>query len=87
MGRRVVKEGPVVKSQTSPPPSIYRANSTLRPGQVIQVDYASSGADVYVYRTVYEGDRIIIDREEFHSHYVPWANQFEVAPGDPRING
>jgi len=42
---------------------------------------------VYVYRTVYEGDRVIIDHEEFHSHYVPWADQYEVAPGDPRING
>jgi len=36
---------------------------------------------------VYEGDRVIIDREEFRSHYMPWANQFEVGPGDPRING
>lgn len=87
MGRRVVKEGPVIRNQTPPPPPIYRANSELRPGQIRQVDYAQSGADVYVYRTVYEGDRIIIDREEFRSHYMPWANQFEVAPGDPRING
>ncbi|NLX11007.1 MAG: hypothetical protein GXY36_15260 [Chloroflexi bacterium] len=86
MNRRVVKEGPVVKNQTSPPPAIYRASSDLRPGQIRQVDYAVSGADVYVYRTVYENDQIVIDREEFHSHYVPWANQFEVAPGDPRIN-
>jgi vancomycin resistance protein YoaR len=87
MNRRVVKEGPVIRNQTSPPPPIYRANRTLTPGQIRQVDYAVSGADVYVYRTVYEGDRVIIDREEFHSRYVPWASQFEVAPGDPRING
>ena len=45
-----------------------------------------SGADVFVYRTVYQDDQIIIDREEFASHYVPWASQFEVAPGDRRIN-
>ena len=87
MNRRVVKEGPVVRNQTAPPPPIYRANPQLAPGQIRQVDYAVSGADVYVWRTVYEGDRVIIDREEFHSHYVPWAAQFEVAPGDPRING
>jgi len=86
MGRRVVKEGPRITAQTPPPPPIYRANPELRPGQIRQVDWAVSGADVYVWRTVYEGDRIIIDREEFVSHYVPWANQFEVAPGDPRIN-
>ena len=87
MNRRVVKEGPVVRNQTAPPPPIYRANRALSPGQIQQVDYAVSGADVYVWRTVYEGDRVIVDREEFHSHYVPWASQFEVAPGDPRING
>lgn len=87
LGRRVVKEGPVIRGQTPPPPAIYRASSDLRLGQIRQVDYAQSGADVYVYRTVYEGDRVIIDREEFRSHYMPWANQFEVGPGDPRING
>lgn len=87
VGRRVVKEGPRITAQTSPPPAIYRASNELRPGQIRQVDYAQSGADVYVWRTVYEGDRVIIDREEFASHYVPWANQFEVAPGDSRING
>lgn len=86
MGRRVVKDGPYIKNQQPPPPPIYRANSALSPGQIKQVDYATSGADVYVYRTVYEGDHIVIDNEEFHSRYVPWANQFEVAPGDPRIN-
>lgn len=87
MDRRVVKEEPVVQNQTSAPPPIYRANSALAPGQIKHVDYAVSGADVYIYRTVYEGDRIIIDREEFYSHYVPWADQYEVAPNDPRING
>ena len=45
------------------------------------------GADVYVYRTVYQNDQIIIDHEEFHSHYMSWADQYEVAPGDSRING
>jgi vancomycin resistance protein YoaR len=87
MNRRVVKEGPTIVKQTSPPPAIYRANAALSPGQIRQIDYAVSGADVYVYRTVYQGDQIIIDHEEFHSHYVSWADQYEVAPGDPRING
>jgi len=86
MNRRVEKEGPVIRNQTSPPPPIYRANPQLSPGQIRQVDYAVSGADVFVYRTVYQDDQIIIDREEFASHYVPWASQFEVAPGDRRIN-
>jgi vancomycin resistance protein YoaR len=87
MNRRVVKDGPYIKNQTNPPSPIYRANANLQPGQITQVDYAVGGADVYVYRTVYEGDRVVIDHEEFHSHYMPWPNQYEVAPGDTRING
>ena len=86
VGRRVVKDGPYIRNQTPAPPPIYRANPQLAPGQIRHVDYATSGADVYVYRTVYEGDRVIIDHEEFYSHYVPWPDQYEVAPGDPRIN-
>lgn len=87
MERRVVKEGPKIVNQRPAPPPIFRANPALSPGQIRQVDYAVSGADVYVWRTVYEGDRVVIDREEFVSHYMPWADQYDVAPGDPRING
>ncbi|MBN1564469.1 MAG: VanW family protein [Anaerolineae bacterium] len=86
MNRRVVKEGPVVKNVTPAPSPIYRANSDLALGQIRQIDYAISGSDVYVWRTVYQDDQIIIDKEEFHSHYVPWADQYEVGPGDSRIN-
>jgi vancomycin resistance protein YoaR len=86
MNRRVVKEGPVIKNVKPAPPPIYRANSALSSGQIRQIDYAISGSDVYVWRTVYQDGEIIIDGEEFHSHYVPWADQYEVAPGDPRIN-
>ncbi|MBN1202016.1 MAG: VanW family protein [Anaerolineae bacterium] len=86
MNRRVVKEGPVIKNQQPAPPPIYRANAALSPGQVKQVDYAMGGSDVYVYRTVYQDEQIIIDHEEFVSHYMPWAAQFEVASGDARIN-
>jgi vancomycin resistance protein YoaR len=87
LNRRVVKDGPYIRNVTPAPPPQYHANAALTPGQVRQIDYAVSGADVYVYRTVYEGDRVIIDNEEFHSHYVPWSDQYEVAPGDSRING
>jgi len=87
MNRRVVKDGPYIKNVTPAPSPIYRANPELSPGQIRHMDYAASGSDVYVYRTVYEDDRIVIDHEEFHSHYMPWADQYEVAPGDSRING
>lgn len=86
MGRRVVKEGPIIKNQTAPPAPIYRENPDLSPGEVIQTDYAVPGAEVFVYRTVYQGEEVIIDREQFYSNYIPWPSQFQVAPGDPRIS-
>lgn len=87
MGRHVEKDGPYITDQTAPPPPVYNANPNLRLGQINQVDGSVYGADVTVYRTVYEGDTVIRDREEFQSHYVPWATQYEVAPGDPRVSG
>ena len=87
MGRRVVKEGPIIRNQEAPPPPIYRANPNFAPGQVEQVDYAVGGAEVFVYRTVYQGDEVVVDREEFYSRYIPWPAQFQVSPDDPRING
>ena len=86
-GRTVTKDGPYVRNVRGAPPALYHATPGLSPGQVIQVDYAVSGADVYVYRTVRdaEGD-IIVEDEEFVSNYIPWPAQFQVAPGDPRAN-
>ena len=86
MNRRVVKEGPIVKNAQAPPPPVYRANPDFASGQVEQVDYAVGGAEVFVYRTVYQGEEIVIEREEFYSNYIPWPAQFQVAPDDPRIN-
>ncbi|WP_119065248.1 VanW family protein [Aggregatilinea lenta] len=87
MDRRVEKDGPYITDQTAPPPPVYNVNPNLRLGQINQVDGSVYGADVTVYRTVYEGDTVIRDREEFQSHYVPWATQYEVAPNDPRVSG
>lgn len=85
MGRRVVKEGPVFKNETPSPAPIYRADPNLQPGEVIQTDYAVGGVEVFVYRTIYEGDQIVREKEQFYSNYVPWPSQFNVAPNDSRI--
>jgi vancomycin resistance protein YoaR len=86
MNRRVVKEGPIVTNAEAPPPPVYRANPDFAPGQVEQVDYAVGGAEVFVYRTIYVGDEVVVDREEFYSRYIPWPAQFQVAPDDSRIS-
>jgi vancomycin resistance protein YoaR len=85
MGRRVVKEGPIIKNERPAPPPVYRADASLNSGEVLQTDYAVAGSEVFVYRTVYQGDEIIVDREEFYSNYTPWPSQFNVAPDDPRL--
>ncbi|MCI0710555.1 MAG: VanW family protein [Chloroflexi bacterium] len=86
-GRTVTKDGPYIRNVRPAPPAIYRATPGLSPGQAIQVDYAVSGSDVYVYRTVRDAEgEIIVEDEEFVSHYIPWPAQFQVAPGDPRAN-
>jgi vancomycin resistance protein YoaR len=87
MGRRVEKEGPIIKNEKAAPPPIYHADPSLSPGEIFQTDYAVSGAEVFVYRTVYQGDEILIDREEFYSNYIPWPAQFNVSPSDGRVNG
>ncbi|MBI5929148.1 MAG: VanW family protein [Chloroflexi bacterium] len=87
VGRTVTKEGPYVRNVTPPGPTLYRGTPGLRRGQAIQVDYAVSGSDVYVYRTIKDADgNILVDKEEFLSHYIPWPAQFQVAPDDPRVN-
>ncbi|MFP4323504.1 MAG: VanW family protein [Anaerolineales bacterium] len=87
LGRRVERSAPEIINEQPAPPPVYRANPDLQPGQVVQVDSAVSGAEVRIYRTVYQGDEVIIEREEFYSNYVPWPAQFEVAPGDSRLEG
>jgi vancomycin resistance protein YoaR len=87
VGRVVTKEGPYVRNVTPPGSAIYQGTPGVRRGQAIQIDYAVSGADVYVYRTIKDADgHIIVDKEEFFSRYIPWAAQFQVAPDDPRVN-
>lgn len=87
MGRRVEKRGPIIKNEKAAPPVVYHADPNLAPGQIVQTDYAVAGAEVFVYRTVYQGEEVVIEDEEFYSNYIPWPAQFNVAPGDGRING
>lgn len=87
-GRRVSKEGPYVRNVRPAPAPIYRATPGVPRGAAYQVDYAVSGSDVYVYRTIRDKDgNIIVNREEFASFYIPWPSQYQVSPDDPRVNG
>jgi vancomycin resistance protein YoaR len=84
-GRTVTVDGPYIRNVQPAPPPIYR--ETVGVTRTTQVDYAVSGAEVYVYRDVYDAQgNLIVEAEEFYSNYVPWPAQYQVPPGDPRAN-
>lgn len=81
-GRVVEKAGPKLTNVVPHGPPKYTESPNIRPGETRQVDYAVDGVDVRVWRTVRDANgAIIINNEEFYSHYLPWSAQFLVAPG------
>lgn len=78
-------EAPVIRDVVEAPPPRFEANRDLLAGQERQVDYAAEGADVWVYRNVYDGAGNLVKRDHAYTHYQPWRAVYEVAPGDPRL--
>lgn len=70
-GRKVSISQPVVTNKTPAPPPLYQDDPTLPNGEIKQVDFAASGADVYFTRTVSKKGKIII-YDKFVSDYQPW---------------
>ena len=58
---------------------------TCTVGQMRQIDYSADGADVWVYRNVYDSAGNLVTRDQTFTRYSPWRAVFEVAPGDPRL--
>ena len=82
---RTVIEAPIIRDIVAAPPPHYEENPNLLRGQIQQVDYAADGADVWVYRNIYDTAGNLIVRDQAYTHYQPWQAVFEVAPGDPRL--
>ncbi|MCY4021690.1 MAG: VanW family protein [Chloroflexi bacterium] len=82
---RTVVEPPVIRDIVEAPPPRFEENRDLLAGQARQVDYAAPGADVWVYRNVYDRAGNLVKRDHAYTHYQPWRAVFEVAPGDPRL--
>lgn len=75
----------IVKNITPARPVRYEANPQVPPGQSIQVDYSAEGADVTVYRRVYDLNGNLLVEDFVFTHYLPWGAIFQVAPGDSRL--
>ncbi|MAU08427.1 MAG: hypothetical protein CL607_01295 [Anaerolineaceae bacterium] len=82
---QVEVDEPIVKNIEPALPTLYEVNSDLQPGQAVQVDYSADGADVTVYRRVYDLSGELMMEDYAYTHYLPWAAIFEVAPGDSRL--
>ncbi|MFW5748862.1 MAG: VanW family protein [Chloroflexota bacterium] len=83
-GRSVEFRAPVIQNEIPAPPPRYVVNPDLRPGEVVQVDYAADGMDVTIVRLVTDVNGETRTDRVF-THYLPWQAVYEVAPGDPRL--
>jgi vancomycin resistance protein YoaR len=67
--RTVTLSTPIVKNYTYATTN-YEKVTTLKPGQVNQVEYASNGFDSWVTRVVRDASGAIIHQETYYSHYA-----------------
>lgn len=79
-------EPAIVKNETPALPARYEANASLREGELLQVDYAANGADVTVYRNIYDLNGNFLRKDYVYTHYLPWGAIYQVAPNDNRLS-
>ncbi|MYE26982.1 MAG: hypothetical protein F4X87_07150 [Chloroflexi bacterium] len=82
---RTVIESPIIRDIVPAPEDKYVEATDLYSGQIRQIDYAADGADVWVYRNIYDTAGNLVKRDQAYTRYQPWQAVFEVAPGDPRL--
>lgn len=85
LGRTVVKERMPWENVTDIPDRSldrWEYNPDLEEGEVIQIDWATEGADVTVQRTVLNADGVpLYGTENFTSRYIPVPNVYQYGPG------
>lgn len=78
-------ENAVIKNITPPLATRYEANQDLRQGELLQVDYSAEGAEVTVYRNVYDMQGNLVSEDYIYTNYLPWGAIYQVAPTDSRL--
>jgi vancomycin resistance protein YoaR len=76
----------IIKNVQAALPVRYESNADLRAGDILQVDYSAEGADVTVYRRVYDLQGNLVLDDYLYTHYLSWGAIFQVAPGDSRLS-
>ncbi len=82
---RTVIESAIISEIVPAPEAKFVEADDLAAGQARQIDYSADGADVWVYRNVYDTAGALAKRDQLFTRYQPWQAVFEVAPGDPRL--
>jgi vancomycin resistance protein YoaR len=79
-GRSVTWETSGPQNVVAPPKPLFEVNDELNEGQIKQVDWAASGADVVVTRTVSRNGAVYFT-DQFKTHYEPWQAVCQIGPG------
>ncbi|MFZ5820633.1 MAG: VanW family protein [Chloroflexota bacterium] len=79
-GRSVAWETSGPQNVVLPPKPLFEVNDELNEGQIKQVDWAASGADVLVTRTVSKNGAVYFT-DQFKTHYEPWQAVCQIGPG------
>ncbi len=82
---RTVVESPLISALLPAPEAKFVEAEDLAPGQIRQIDYSADGADVQVWRNIYDAAGELVSRDQVFTRYAPWQAVFEVAPGDSRL--
>ena len=78
--RTVEISEPVISNRQPAPPPSYQEDTSLKAGQMKQVDWAKEGIDAIVTRTIRYGDGKV-KQEQLVSKYRPWQAVFLYGPG------
>ncbi len=70
---------PVITNKKSAPDDEYQVDPMLPPGSKKQVEFAKSGEDVAITRTVMDKDGAVLRKVAFTTHYQAWPNKFLVS--------
>lgn len=79
LGYKVEIGDPVIKNKKDAPDDEYEVDPTLPPGTKKQVEFAKSGEDVSITRTVRSRDGNVVRQAAFNTHYQAWPNKFLVS--------
>ena len=82
LGRQIVKGNVQVRNVVPPNPDVWEFNPDLATGEILQVDWAVEGADVYISREVLNANgNTLYGTEIYESNYIPWQNVYQYGPG------